>query len=90
MKRGGRRRPGVDCNPSSPGPGPHERVELALTVTVLIRPEEFEIAQEYGIIATGRDPAERVDVPLAEIEVKATSPSGRMVRDYAHWCYNWR
>jgi hypothetical protein len=60
-----------------------ERVEMPLTVTGLLRPEECEIDEQYGIIATGRDPEEAVDFPLAEIEAKGSSPSCRMIRDYS-------
>jgi hypothetical protein len=67
-----------------------ERVEMPLTVTGLLRPEECEIDEQYGIIATGSDPEERVDFPLAEVEVKGPSPSCRMVRDYFYWFHNWR
>jgi hypothetical protein len=66
------------------------RVEMPLTVAGLLRPDECEIDEEYGIIATGRDAEEPVDFPLAEIEVKGSSPSCRMVRDYAYWFHNWR
>jgi hypothetical protein len=66
------------------------RIEMPLTVTGLLRPDECEIDEQYGIIATGRDPEEPVDFPLAEIEVKGSSPSCRMVRDYAYWFHNWR
>jgi hypothetical protein len=67
-----------------------ERVEMPVTVTGLLRPEECAIDEQYGIIATGQDPEERVDFPLAEVEIKASSPSGRMVDDYACWFYNCR
>lgn len=67
-----------------------ERVEMPLTVTGLLRPEECEIDEQYGVIATGRDAEEAVDFPLADIEVRVSSPSGRMVRDYAYWFHNWR
>lgn len=67
-----------------------ERVEMPLTVTGLLQPEECVIDEAYGIIATGRDAEESVDFPLAEVEVKGPSPSCRMVRDYAHWFHNWR
>jgi hypothetical protein len=67
-----------------------ERVEMPLTVTGLLRPEECEIDQEHGIIATGRDPEEPVDFPLAQVEARGSSPSCRMVRDYAYWFHHWR
>jgi hypothetical protein len=66
-----------------------KRVEMPLTVTVLLRPDDCVIDEQYGIIGTGRDPEEPVDFPLAEIEVKWSSPSSRMIRDYAHWFRNW-
>ena len=52
---------------------------MPLTVTGLLRPEECEIDEQYGIIGMGRDPKNEVDFPLAEIEVKGSSPSCRMV-----------
>jgi hypothetical protein len=67
-----------------------KRVEMPVTVTGLLRPDECEINEQHGIIATGTDPEERVDFPLAEIEVKGSSSSCRMVRDYAYWFHNWR
>jgi len=67
-----------------------KRIEMPLTVTGLLRPDECEIDEQYGIIGSGRAPEERVDFPLAEIEVKGSSPSCRMVRDYAYWFRNWR
>lgn len=67
-----------------------KRVEMPLAITGLLRPEDCEIDEAYGIIATGRDAEEPVDFPLAEVEVKGPSPSCRMVRDYAHWFHNWR
>jgi hypothetical protein len=67
-----------------------ERVEMPLTATGLLRPEECEIDEQYGIIATGRDAEEPVDFPMAEIEVGGSSPSCRMVRDYADGFHNWR
>jgi hypothetical protein len=66
------------------------RYEMPVTVTGLLRPDECEIDEQYGIIASGRDPEERVEFPLAEIEVQGSSPSCRMVRDYAYWFHNWR
>jgi len=67
-----------------------KRIEMPLTVTGLLRPDECEIDEQYGIIATGRDAEESVDFPLAEIEPKGSSPSCRMVRDYTYWFHNWR
>ncbi len=72
--------------------GRSKRVEMPVTVTGLLRPEECAIDEQYGIIATGQDAEERVDFPLAEIEIeiKSSSPSCQMVRDYAYWFHNWR
>jgi hypothetical protein len=67
-----------------------KRAEMPVTVTGLLRPDECEIDEQYGIIASGRDPEEQVDFPLAEVEVKGSNPSCRMVRDYAYWFHNWR
>jgi hypothetical protein len=67
-----------------------KRIEMPLTVTGLLRPDECEIDEQYGIIAMGRDAEEPVDFPLAEIETKGSSPTCRMVRDYAYWFHNWR
>lgn len=63
---------------------------MPLTVTGQLRPEDCAIDEQYGIIGTGRDPEEQVDFSLAEIEVKGSSPSCRMVSDYAYWFHNWR
>jgi hypothetical protein len=67
-----------------------KRIAMPLTVTGLLRPDECEIDEQYGIIATGRDAEEPVDFPLAEIESKGSNPSCRMVRDYTYWFHNWR
>jgi hypothetical protein len=67
-----------------------KRIAMPLTVTGLLRPDECEIDEQYGIIARGRDAEEPVDFPLAEIEAKGSSPSCRMVRDYTYWFHNWR
>jgi calcium binding protein len=67
-----------------------KRVEMSLTVTGLLRPDECVIDEQYGVIGTGRDPEEQVNFPLAEIEVKGSSPSCRMVSDYSYWFHNWR
>jgi hypothetical protein len=66
-----------------------KRVEMPITVTGLLRPDDCVIDEQYGIIATGSDTEETVDFPLAEIEVKGTSPICRIVRDYAYWFHNW-
>ncbi len=66
-----------------------KRVEMPLTVMGLLRPDDCVIDEQYGIIGTGRDPEEPVDFPLAEIEVKGSSPSCRMVTDYSYWFHNW-
>ena len=70
--------------------GRSKRVEMPLTVTGLLRPEDCMIDEQYGIIGTGRDPEEEVNFPLAEIEVKGSSPSCEMVSDYSYWFHNWR
>lgn len=67
-----------------------KRVEMPVTVTGLLRADECEIDEQYGIIATGRDPEERVDFPLADVKIEASSPRCRMVGDYAHWFHHWR
>jgi|GEM_PF-2384331 len=70
--------------------GRFEWGKMPLDVTGLLRPDECEIAEEYGIIATGQDAEESVDFPLDEVEVKESSPSCRLVRDYARWFHNGR
>ncbi len=67
-----------------------KRVEMPLTVTGLLRPEDCMIDEQYGIIGTGRDPEETVNFPFAEIEIKGSTPSCRMVTDYSYWFHNWR
>jgi hypothetical protein len=66
-----------------------KRVETQLTVTGLLRPDECVIDEQYGIIGTGRDPQEEVNFPLAEVEVKGSNPSCRLVQDYYYWFHNW-
>jgi hypothetical protein len=65
------------------------QVAMPLTVMGLLPTDDCVIDEQYGIIATGRDPEESFDFPLAEIEVKGASPSCRIVRDYAYWFHNW-
>jgi hypothetical protein len=67
-----------------------KRLEIPLTVMGLLGSEDCMLDEQYGIIGTGRDPEEQVDFPLAEIEVKGSSPSCEMVSDYSYWFHNWR
>ena len=60
-----------------------KRVEMPLTVTGLLRPEECEIDEQYGIIGTGRDPEERGRFPARRDRgqgVKPKLPNGQRLR----------
>lgn len=65
------------------------RVKMPLTVTGLLRPDECEIAAEFGIIGTGRDAEEKVDFPLSEVDDIRDRHNRRLIEDYGHWFVNW-
>ena len=63
-------------------------------ITVMIHglpdPEEIGLDEEDGLICHGRDQYGRIEIPLAEIELKKKSPSYEHVSDYSYWFHNWR
>lgn len=53
-------------------------------------PEEIGFDEEDGLICHGRDQNGRIEIPLAEVEVKKKAPNHEPVSDYSYWFHNWR
>ncbi len=52
--------------------------------------EETGFDEEDGLICHGRDQNGRIEIPLAEIELKKKEANYRLISDYSYWFHNWR
>jgi hypothetical protein len=62
----------------------------SVTIHHLLNPEEHDLDEEEGLIATGLGQDGPIEIPLAEVEIKRKAPNHRLVSDYAYWFHNWR
>jgi hypothetical protein len=70
--------------------GPYSRKRATMTVTGLLGPDESGgLSVEDGLVCTGRDRDEEIEIPLCDIEVKTKDPNFKLVSDYAYWFHNW-
>ena len=70
--------------------GPYSRKRATMTVTGLLDPDESGgLSVEDGLVCTGRDRDEEIEIPLCDIEVKTKDPNFKLVSDYAYWFHNW-
>ena len=72
------------------GDGADSRKRATMTVTGLLGPDESGgLSVEDGLVCTGRDREEEIEIPLCDIEVKKKEPNFKLVSDYAYWFDNW-
>ena len=65
----------------------HEFNGLSLTVHRLVDPDEYDMDEEFGLIAEARTRDGAFDVPLAELEDAVGNR--RLVGDYGYWFHNY-
>ena len=66
--------------------------QLVSTVTVisLLHPDEHAQHEEFGLICRARRGTQEIEVPLADVELKESTPNYRPIEDYWYWFWNWR
>ena len=64
--------------------------KIMVMIHALPDPEEIGFDEEDGFICHGRDQNGRIEIPLAEIELKKKAPNHEPVSDYSYWFHNWR
>ena len=61
---------------------------MSLTVHRLPAPREYDLDEEEGLLCEARDREGPFPVPLSELDDAVGNR--KLVRDYAHWFWNWR
>jgi len=61
-----------------------------IKVTGLLEPEECVDLGFYGLFCKGRRGRRKIEIPLAEIEVKQEGRNKQLVEDYCLWFWNYR
>ena len=70
--------------------GPFQSKTIAITVLGLLDPDDFPgDADMYGLFCQARRGDERIDLPLADVEVGKGNPNRQFVADYSYWFVNW-
>jgi hypothetical protein len=70
--------------------GPFSRKTIPVTVTGLVDPKKYGTDEGYGLICEGSDQKGKIQVPLADVEVKKRDPNDSIVSDYSCWFTNYR
>ena len=66
------------------------RVEV-VTILGLGEPGDSPwIDEMYGVLCEARLGSRKIDLPLAELEVKGRETNAQLVADYCYWFWNWR
>lgn len=60
----------------------------AVSVIGLLDVEDCD--EHYGLICEAKEGRERIEVPLAEVEVKQGDPNRQLIEDYCYWFWNYR
>ena len=68
----------------------HRQAVSAITVVALVHPDEHVRHEARGLLCRARRGAEEIDVPLAEVELRAPTHNYRLLEDYWYWFWNWR
>jgi hypothetical protein len=68
--------------------GPWEDRTYPVTVLGLLGADDWD--DTYGLLCEAREGTSRLEVPLAEVEVKKGGPNRQLVEDYHYWFWNWR
>ena len=68
--------------------GPFESKTFSITILGLLNPDDFP-GDDYGLFCQARRDGERIELPLAEVEVGKGNPNRRLVEDYSYWFVNW-
>ena len=69
--------------------GPFSRKRATMTITGLLGPMREGLSVEDGLFCKGRGRGDKIEVPLAEIEVGKNNPNFKLISDYAYWFHNW-
>ena len=64
--------------------------KITVMIHALLDPEGSACDEEDGLVCEGRDQNGRIEIPLAEIELKKKEANYRLISDYAYWFHNWR
>jgi len=65
--------------------GPLEETYYDIRVTDLLEPDECPELEFYGLFCEGKQGRRKVEIPLAEIEVKQESKNKQLIEDYHMW-----
>ncbi len=66
--------------------GPHRDTESPLTVLRLLDPvREYAPEEMYGLICKAMPDGEKIELPLARIDVTEDDPNWRLLEDYPYW-----
>jgi hypothetical protein len=70
--------------------GPFSSRRAIVTITGLSDAKRYGADEGYGLICEGRDQTGKIQVPLADVELKMKDPNSRIVSDYSSWFVNFR
>lgn len=70
--------------------GPLEDTYYDVKITNLLEIEECPDLEFYGLFCEGKRGRRKIEIPLAEIEVKQEGKNKQLIEDYRMWFWNYR
>jgi hypothetical protein len=61
-----------------------------VTVVGLLHPDQHGRHEDFGLLCRVQRGDQEIEVPLADIELRGSSPNFQLVEDYWYWFWNWR
>jgi hypothetical protein len=61
-----------------------------VAIIALLHPDEHGMHEEFGLLCRARRGTDEIEVPLADVELRANCPNFQLVEDYWYWFWNWR
>ena len=69
--------------------GPHRDTRSPVSVVSLLDVDDYSPEETYGLICKATQKGQRIEHPLANMDVDEADPNHRLVDDYAYWLSNW-
>jgi len=70
--------------------GPLEDTYYDIEVTDILSYDDVPDLESYGLFCTGKQGRRKIEIPLAEIEVKEKGKNEQVIEDYSFWFCNYR
>ena len=61
-----------------------------VTVIAIVHPSDHDRHEEFGLLCRARRGTQEIEFPLADVELRESSPNSQLIEDYWYWFWNWR